>query len=227
MFNVVLTTLVGAALFGPPDEVTWKFSATSSGENFQWSSPSLITSDGSYYEMNYHVNEATVMVSYIGIDFGPISVLDMLPEDIIDTWRAAEGPTPLDFGWIEVVAPEDQNPPAIAYDWIVEINEKGQVLFSMENVLAGQYEYNLGWPWGVVTVNVESGTIYADLSVAKVSTPCYGDINQDNIVNVTDLLGVISDWGYCYDCVSDTNNDSYLDVTDLLYIINTWGPCSK
>ena len=227
MLNIVLTTLIGASLFGPPDEATWKFAATSSGENFVWNSPSSITPDGSFYEMNYQVNEATVMVSYIGIDFGPISVLDMFPEDIINTWRASEGPAPLDFGWIEVVAPDDQDPPAIAFDWIVEIDEKGQVEFRMENVFAGQAEYNLGWPWGTVTVNVESGTLYADLWVAKVPTPCYADVNGDNLVNVTDLLAVISDWGYCYECVSDTNYDSYVDVTDLLYIINAWGPCGK
>ena len=167
------------------------------------------------------------MVSYIGIDFGPISVLDMFPEDVINTWRASEGPAPLDFGWIEVVAPDGQDPPAIAYDWIVEINEKGQVEFRMENVLAGLAEYDLGWPWGTVTVNVESGTLYADLWVAKVPTPCYADVNSDNLVNVSDLLAVISDWGYCFECVSDTNYDSYVDVTDLLYIINTWGPCGK
>ncbi len=227
MLELILTTLIGSALAGPPDGDTWQFTATSGGENFAWNSPTSIVPDGSYYEMNYHVIEATVMVSYIGIDFGPISVLDMLPEDVIDTWRSAEGPAALDFGWIEVVAPEDQDPPSIAYDWIVELNEKGQVRFRMENVFAGQAEYDLGWPWGSVTVNVESGSILADLWVSKVPTPCYADINDDNMVNVSDLLAVISDWGYCHECVSDTNNDSYVDVTDLLYIINAWGPCEK
>ena len=57
MLNIVLTTLIGASLFGPPDEATWKFAATSSGENFVWNSPSSITSDGSFYEMNYFLGK--------------------------------------------------------------------------------------------------------------------------------------------------------------------------
>ena len=224
---LTMTCLVSAAFFGPSDGDTWQFQATSSGENFVWNSPNSITPSGNFYEMNYHITEVTVMVSYIGIDFGPISVLDMLPVDVIDTWRSSTGPAPLDFGWTEVVAPEDQDPPSISFDWIVEMNEKGQVQYRMENVYAGQADYDLGWPWGTVTVNIESGTIYADLWVSKVSPPCYGDVNGDNMVNVSDLLEVIANWGYCHECPADTNNDSEIDVTDLLLIVGEWGPCSK
>lgn len=222
-----ITCLIGSFFIGPPDGDVWQLTATSSGEDVVWNSPTSIASDGDFYEMNFHVVEATVMVSYIGIDFGPISVLDMFPEDVLDTWRAAEGPAPLDFGWIEVVAPEGADPPAIAYDWIVDLSEKGQVSYRMENVYAGQAEYDLGWPWGSVTVNVESGTITADLWTSKVPTPCYGDVNDDGMVNVSDVLEVIGNWGYCHECPADTNNDSYVDVADLLYIVGEWGPCGK
>lgn len=225
----ILTTsmLATVALFGPPDEGLWTFTATSGGENFSWTSPSGITPSGSHYEMNYHVTAATVMVSYIGIDFGPIDVLDMFPEDVIDTWRSSAGPAPLDFGWIHVEAPSGQDPPAIEYDWIIELDAKGHAVFRMENVSAGQIEYDLGWPWGSVTVNIESGSITADLWTASVSPPCYGDISGDNMVNVTDLLEVIANWGYCHLCPADVNNDSVVDVTDLLIIVAEWGPCSK
>ena len=43
--------------------------------------------------------------------------------------------------------------------------------------------------------------------------PCPGDIDGDGLVNVTDLLNVIADWG-----------DPY-DVDDLLTVIASWGQC--
>ena len=83
------------------------------------------------------------MVSYIGIQFGPIDVMDMVTEDVIDTWRAAQGPAPVDFGWISVVFPVGQNPPSMSYDWLVEIDTKGNTTFQMENLYLGISEYDL------------------------------------------------------------------------------------
>jgi len=225
LFSIVL--LSGLSLVGPPNQGSWTFSATSSGENYLWTSPTPIAADGGHYEMLYTIHGATVMVSYIGIIFGPVDVMDMLPEDVIETWRYSEGPTPLDFGWVEVIAPEDQDPPAIAYDWLVELNSKGYVSYRMENLYLGQSVYDLGWPWGTVTVNIESGTIYGEVSVELVTAPCYADINGDTIVDVVDLLEVIGAWGYCFECVADVNQDSIVDVTDLLAIVAAWGSCPK
>ncbi|MFT4592915.1 MAG: hypothetical protein ACI9JK_000616 [Phycisphaerales bacterium] len=224
---ISIVLLSGSALIGPPDQDLWTFAATSNGENFAWTSPNPITAEGSHYEMLYTITEATVMVSYIGIVFGPNDVMDMLSEDVIDTWRSSAGPVPLDFGWTHVSAPIDQDPPALSFDWRVELDGKGNVTYRMENVFLGQSEYDLGWPWGSVTVNLESGTIVADLGVASVTPPCYADITQDGQVNVSDILEVISGWGYCHECPADVNQDSVIDVADLLEIVSSWGPCPR
>jgi hypothetical protein len=76
-------------------------------------------------------------------------------------------------------------------------------------------------------VNLESGTIVADLGVASVDTPCYADITQDGIVDVSDILEVISGWGYCLDCPADINQDDLINVIDLLEIVSSWGPCPR
>jgi hypothetical protein len=55
-------------------------------------------------------------------------------------------------------------------------------------------------------------------------TLCEPDINGDGIVNVTDLLAVIDQWGQS-NSPADVNGDGIVDVTDLLAVVGNWGPC--
>ena len=53
-----------------------------------------------------------------------------------------------------------------------------------------------------------------------------GDVTRDSLVDISDILGLISQWGPCPlqgPCTADTNGDYEVDVTDLLLIINRWG----
>lgn len=55
---------------------------------------------------------------------------------------------------------------------------------------------------------------------------CFGDVNQDGDVNVSDILLIVSHWGPCSgDCPTDVNFDNYTNVTDLLLTVGQWGPC--
>jgi hypothetical protein len=214
---------------GTPDSISEDFSITTSGENILWESPSLIANDLEHYEMLYTVNSASVYVSYGGFDFGPFDVTDMIPPESIVTWQPSSGPAPLDFMWHEVVTPEDQTPPSLAYNWITEIDGTGVVTWRGEDVYLGEAEYDLGWPFGVVLVQIEEGTINANLEIYKVVNPCYEDIDANGSVDVSDLLIVIDNWGGCPDCVDeipgDVNYDNLVDVTDLLRVVASWGPC--
>ena len=58
------------------------------------------------------------------------------------------------------------------------------------------------------------------------SAPCAGDVDGDSMVDVTDLLAVISAWGPCSGCDADVDGSGTIDVTDLLAIISAWGSCS-
>ena len=53
---------------------------------------------------------------------------------------------------------------------------------------------------------------------------CAGDVNGDSVVNVTDILIAISDWGLG-DSPADVNEDGIVNVSDVLQIINAWGEC--
>ena len=68
----------------------------------------------------------------------------------------------------------------------------------------------------------------ASLSIVKDDCvlPCPGDVDGDSMVDVTDLLAVISAWGPCSGCDADVDGSGTVDVTDLLAIISAWGPCN-
>jgi len=53
-----------------------------------------------------------------------------------------------------------------------------------------------------------------------------GDLNVDCVVNVSDLLILLSDWGKCTDpsdCPADLNGDGVVNVSDLLILLSNWG----
>ena len=70
------------------------------------------------------------------------------------------------------------------------------------------------------------GVASIEISNDDCMTPCDGDIDGSGIVDVTDLLSVISAWGPCEECDADVDASGAVDVTDLLTIISAWGPCS-
>lgn len=49
------------------------------------------------------------------------------------------------------------------------------------------------------------------------------DINDDHIVNVSDLLDLLGNWGNCPGCPEDLNFDDSVNVTDLLLMLSKWG----
>ena len=56
------------------------------------------------------------------------------------------------------------------------------------------------------------------------SQVCLGDVDGDLIINITDLLTIIAQWGLT-NSPADVNLDGTVDVTDLLIAISSWGPC--
>ena len=50
-----------------------------------------------------------------------------------------------------------------------------------------------------------------------------GDVNCDGLVNVTDILAVVSAWGPCdTPCAEDIVPDGVINVIDLLQVIGNW-----
>lgn len=69
---------------------------------------------------------------------------------------------------------------------------------------------------------------YADLGGNSVQTACAcaSDVDGNGVVDISDLLVVVSEWGICeMGCAGDTNGDGRIDADDLLMVISLWGPC--
>jgi polyhydroxybutyrate depolymerase len=64
---------------------------------------------------------------------------------------------------------------------------------------------------------------YLDAHVRPPGT-CLGDANDDQVVDVTDLLQVVGDWGSSLS-EADVNGDGTVDVLDLLVVVGNWGSC--
>ena len=64
---------------------------------------------------------------------------------------------------------------------------------------------------------------------------CLGDVTEDNVVGVPDLLAVINAWGACGPpCAADVSptpvcgmGDGTVGVPDLLLVINRWAACTS
>ena len=51
-------------------------------------------------------------------------------------------------------------------------------------------------------------------------------ISGDRVVNITDLLDMLSNWGPCIGpCPQDTNSDGVVNIVDLLDMLSNWGVC--
>ena len=88
----------------------------------------------------------------------------------------------------------------------------------IEEAIEGElYRVRVGSP--------DTSTGNATLEVLCASpAPCPGDTNADGVVDVTDLVNVVLQWGSA-DPGSDLNDDGVVDVKDLLEVILAWGPC--
>ena len=72
-------------------------------------------------------------------------------------------------------------------------------------------------PW-----NDDGGNTF---DVSCEDSPCSADVSGDGIVNVTDILAIVGNWGACSGCVEDIDGNGMVDVTDLLAVVGAWGPC--
>ena len=55
--------------------------------------------------------------------------------------------------------------------------------------------------------------------------PCDCNTNPDGVVNTTDFLAMLAQWGGVGSCDCAQPPDGVVNTTDFLAILATWGPC--
>lgn len=67
-----------------------------------------------------------------------------------------------------------------------------------------------------------------ELSIETASPPCTGDLNDDGVVDGSDLSQVLGFWGDCQtgDCPADLDGDGAVTGADLTLLLGRWGACS-
>lgn len=76
----------------------------------------------------------------------------------------------------------------------------------------------------VPNLNV-TGTVTGAV-IDVIADTCPADLNNDNMVDVTDLFMLLAAWGTCPGgCPADLSGDEIINVTDLFMLLAAWGPC--
>ena len=217
--SLLATALTTTMLFGG-DYGAWVVEAQTFGEDTWWESPSTVRADAIFYESYYDITVAEAWVTYLGFEFGPFDVLDMIEDT--DHESLAFGPAPTSFPDRVFLTPEPPEPMSLQFD------SDGHLDAGLINVDFGTAEYDLGWPFGTVTVTLIGFGLAADITITASDDLCIGDIDNNGVVDTNDVLAVIGSWGECPDegeCPADVDLSYVVDVSDLLWVIGQFGDC--
>ena len=66
-------------------------------------------------------------------------------------------------------------------------------------------------------------TLIQDLT-AVATSHAQGDINNNGVIDVGDVLAVLGDFGCTSSCESDVNGDGVVTVADILLLLSSFGP---
>jgi hypothetical protein len=94
----------------------------------------------------------------------------------------------------------------------VAINDNGDIAFNA--ALTPVDDTQVEWGSGVY------------IAYAEADEDIPGDLNGDGVVDGSDLLILLSEWGKCKDpddCPADLNGDGTVDGSDLLILLSNWG----
>ena len=52
---------------------------------------------------------------------------------------------------------------------------------------------------------------------------CFGDLNNDGVINTADLVALLGEFGCTGSCLADLNNDGVVNTGDLTAILGVFG----
>jgi hypothetical protein len=219
-----MAAVIAASLLVPmaaiADTTHWDFDLETEGQDVFWTSSTAVPNDMPVYDATYLITLVEVMVSYLGIPFGPFDVTDEIPSEYLSNSDTFAGPPPIVIMDGHLAYPEPPEPPSIEADIHMEIDAGGYGQMSITDVYLGEIDYDLGWPWGIVTVQIESIRM---AGWVEVTPRLPGDLDDDGDVDQSDLGILLADWGCTGDCPGDVDGDGDTDQGDLGLLLAYWG----
>ncbi|MCH2132992.1 MAG: hypothetical protein MK116_04495 [Phycisphaerales bacterium] len=211
-----------AAALGGADSASWPLYIETAGQDVFWESPSEVRPDGATYDLEFEVTGVSVLVSYFGIEFGPIDVSDQLPSTTFG--GLFDGPCPIGGGTESVVEPPPPDPVTIAFDVSFGLDAEGSGDLAMTNIVLGTATTDIPI-FGEVTVQLVELYLNGTMNVEVIGSNCPTDIDGDGSTNVNDILELIGEYGMS-GSDADVDGDGIVGVNDILLVIEAWGPCA-
>lgn len=202
---------------------TWFFDETTAGQDILWTSPAAVDPGAAVYSAEYEITLVEIHAEWLGIPFGPIDLTDQIPPEARTGTGEACGPAPVTILDQYIAFPEPPEPPSVAADLAIGLDEAGFGVLSATNIVLGTLTIDLGPPFGEQHVELTSLRIAGQLAITAVLCPA--DLDGDGAVGAADLAQLLGSWGPCPGCAADFNGDGVVSAADLAQLLGDWGSC--
>jgi len=170
----------------------------------------------------------------------PIAFDNAAPVDVSNSLDEAFDPVPFAIGTTTTVASGELVPALTDFAFEIDVNDPdiagylqqsladGITYFTVASMFPATQQTGGSFPEFFTKENaaVGLGASAARVTLVVNIAAVPGDTNGDAIVNLTDLLNVLSQWGTCpvdEDCAGDVTDDGFVGLADLLNVLANWG----
>ena len=205
------------------DTQTWDFDLETSGADVFYDSLTATCTTAPEYHGVYQITLVEVTVSYLGVPFGPFDVTDQIPPDQLSGEDIYPGPPPFTVADQHVRYPDEPEPATVAADVLMWVAGDGYGHVSVTNITLGTALVDLGWPFGVVEVQIETVRVAGTVWVTPIVP---ADLDGDGDVDLTDLAQLLGHYGTPSGATyedGDLDGDGDVDLADLAELLGNYG----
>ena len=221
---LALSIVVTGTVFA--QSVYWEFSeSVTNGGEIHWTSPTAVDPNSDQYQYVYEITYIGADVEFLGIEFGPFDVTDQVDPKLRQGKGLQYGPAPIILADMPIEADADNDGELDVSAWLMmQLSADGRGNFDVVDVSLNSIVVDLGFPFYEQEVDLVRVYMDGNVNLEPIELPCPGDTNDDGVINVTDILNAISNWGNSGE--GDINGDGIVNVSDILEMVSNWGPCN-
>ncbi len=195
--------------------------------------------------LSYQENTAYSTQGQIGKSIRTTFAIDFpddQPRDVSNNVDLEFDPLPFAIATTDAVEPGELVPSGTVFTFVIDVSDPhiqaylqqsldlGIVHFMVASLFPASEDFTGSFPQYFCKEHPLVQKNLADASglemTVLVNGGIVGDLNNDGVVDVSDLLILLSAWGVCPDgspCPADLNGNGVVDVSDLLILLANWG----